>query len=75
MASRDAPPFRRERLAERIAPTTQCYPQVWRNGCAAPVTGRNLAEEVAVALTYGRETHAVMMATPDALEDFAVGSA
>ena len=32
-----------------------------------------LPEERAVALTYGRETHAVMMASPDALEDFAVG--
>jgi FdhD protein len=34
---------------------------------------RTVAEEVAVALSYGGSTHAVMMATPQDLEDFAVG--
>lgn len=44
----------------------------WRDGIATP-SRRVIAEEVAVALTYGRTTHAVMMATPADLEDFAVG--
>ncbi len=49
------------------------FPSVgWRSG-AATGASRQLAEETAVAITYNRVTHAVMMATPADLEDFAVG--
>lgn len=44
----------------------------WRDGLALRGT-RELAEELAVAITYNGSTHAVLMATPADLEDLAVG--
>ena len=44
----------------------------WRDGLSSQGS-RAIAEECAIALTYDRVTHAVMMATPSDLRDFAVG--
>ena len=55
-----------------IQPSVTVGRQAWREG--HPVSGeRCLAEETAIAITYNRVTHAVMLATPADLHDFAVG--
>ena len=46
--------------------------EIWRDGRASEGT-RAVPEETAIALTYNGGTYAVMMGTPQNLEDFAVG--
>ena len=55
-----------------MEPALVVHRQIWRVGSS--ISGnRSIPEETAVALTYNGGTYAVMMTTPQDLEDFAVG--
>jgi FdhD protein len=55
-----------------MEPALVVHRQIWRVGSSI-AGNRSIPEETAVALTYNGGTYAVMMTTPQDLEDFAVG--
>lgn len=60
------------RCADMRTPTLEVGNVIRRQGALQPSV-RQVAEEVPVAFSYGGTTHAVMMATPADIEDFAIG--
>ena len=60
--------------ASRVVPppVQRVARQAWRDGSTL-IGERTLAEEVPIAFSYDGAVHAVLMATPDDLEDFALG--
>lgn len=65
-----APPVKDDTLAPAVSASFTASD--WRRGDSVSVDDQ-LIEEVAVALVYNGISHVVMMATPDHLEDFALG--
>lgn len=53
-------------------PYSVCLTRAWDNGSLSAFTD-HVADEVPVALEYNGISHAVMLASPDCLEDFATG--
>jgi FdhD protein len=55
-----------------MKPVRIVHREIWRES-GLSLGSRSIPEETAVALTYNSGTHAMMMATPQDLEDFAAG--
>jgi FdhD protein len=53
-------------------PTVSAHRQIWRES-GLTEAARIVPEETALAMSYNAGTHAVMMGTPQDLEDFAIG--
>lgn len=62
-----------EREGGDIPPATSEVGNIIRRQGVLKASHRQVAEEVPVAFSYGGTTHAVMMASPQNIQDFAVG--
>jgi FdhD protein len=66
------PAVQAEDLACATPPSRNVHREIWRDGLHSS-SERPVPEETPVAVVYDGSTYAVMMATPEDLEDFAIG--